>query len=295
VVVLLLSAAVHRQHNRDHYSTGPADAALPALAKAHGYVLRTLDVAPHVRLLGILRMPSSDQAPFVLFFPGNSVRQLAASLPALEAMRAGRDAGFMAFATRGFDGSTGIPSPSALESDARAQFAYVRGMLHVQAQPLVVIGYSIGSGIALRLAAELSRAQAPPAAVVLLSPYWTLALGPASPFELLLPSEHYRVADIAADLKSPVLVVAGDQDEALPVAAHARPLVRALPAGTQYWELPGRNHVDYLQDLALLARIGNFVLTVVPRPDNLVRTYSVRRAVSSSCEAIGEKMWRIRR
>jgi pimeloyl-ACP methyl ester carboxylesterase len=266
LAVLLLSMAIHRQHKRDHYATGPADVALPALTKAHGYALRSLDVAPNVRLQGILRVPRSDQARFVLFFPGNSEQQLAASLPALEAVRAGRDVGFVAFASRGFDGSTGIPSPAALESDARAQLAYVRGTLHVEAERLVVMGYSLGSGIALRLAAELSRAQQPPAAVVLLSPYWTIAFGPASPFELLLPSEHYRVADIVADVKSPVLVVAGERDEALPVATHAHPLVRALPSGRQYWELPGRNHVDYLQDSALLARIGNFALTVMPRP-----------------------------
>jgi pimeloyl-ACP methyl ester carboxylesterase len=266
LAVLLLSAAIHRQRNRDHYATGPADGALPALTKAHGYALRWLDVGSNVRLQGILRMPSSDQARFVLFFPGNAKQQLAASLPALEAMRAGRDLGIVAFASRGFDGSTGIPNPGALESDARAQLAYVRGTLHVPAERLVVMGYSLGTGIALRLAAELTRAQQPPAAVVLLSPYWTVALGPASPFEFLLPSDYYRVADIIKDVNLPVLVVAGERDQELPVAAHAHPLVRALPTGRLYWELPGRGHVDYLQDSALLARIGNFALTVMPGP-----------------------------
>jgi hypothetical protein len=62
-----------------------------------------------------------------------------------------------------------------------------------------------------------------------------------------------------------VLVVAGQRDEALPVALNARPLARALP-GSQYWELPGRDHVDYLHDSALLARIGNFALAVTPKP-----------------------------
>lgn len=262
LALLLLSAAAHRQHSRFHYATGPEDATLPAFVEAHGYTLRTLDVAPNVRLRGILRAPTSDQAHFALFFPGNSVQQLASSLPALEAIRAGRDLGIVAFAARGFDGSTGRPSPRAAESDARAELAYVRETLHVPAERLVVMGYSMGSGIALRLAAELSRVAQPPAAVVLLSPFWTLEFGPASRFEFLLPTEHYGVEDIAGDVKSPVLVVAGARDESLPVATHAHPLVHALPIGTQYWELPGHDHVDYLHDPVLLARIGNFALTV---------------------------------
>jgi uncharacterized protein len=276
LALVLLGAAVHRHHGRFHYATGPADAGLPALAESDGYTLRTLDVAPNVRLRGILRVPSSEQARFVLFFPGNSLQQLASSLPALEGMRAGRDLGVVAFASRGFDGSTGRPSPGSAASDARAELAYVRGTLHVPAERLVVMGYSMGSGVALRLAAELSRVHQPPAAVVLLSPFWTLAFGPASPFEFLLPTDNYGVAEIAADVHSPVLVVAGALDVSLPVETHAHPLMQALPIGSQYWELPGRDHVDYLHDSALLPRIGNFAFTASSSSGSRLTTSSAR-------------------
>jgi uncharacterized protein len=257
---VLLTAAKQRQRDRYQYYTGGPNAALPALIEEHGYELRELEVAPDVRLRGILRLPSSDGARFVLFFPGNSEPQLSASLPTLEALRAGRDLGIAMFTYRGFDGSGGRPSPQAAEHDARAELAYIRDRLHIAPERTVLVGYSMGSGIALRLAAELSRTQQPPAAVILLSPYWTLELGPASPFELLLPSEFYRIADIAAEYRGPVLVVAGAQDEALPAEQHARKVLAALRPGAEYWELPGRGHVDYLEDRALLARIGSFAL-----------------------------------
>ncbi|HKU38581.1 MAG TPA: alpha/beta fold hydrolase [Polyangiales bacterium] len=259
-VALLLTAALRRQRDRFHYYTGGQDSALPRLLEAHGYQLRELQVAPNVRLRGVLRLPSSPRARFMLFFPGNSEPQLTAAIPALEGLRAGRDLGIAAFAYRGFEGSSGRPSVAASEHDAQAQLAYLREQLHVTPERLVVVGYSMGSGIALRLAAERSRAGQPPAAVVLLSPFWTLELGPASPFELLLPSELYRMQDIATEYRGPLLVVAGDADHALPVAEHAHRLLQALPKTTLYWELPGRGHVDYLHDNALLARVGSFVL-----------------------------------
>ena len=261
LVALLLEAGTRRQRDRFHYYTAESNAELPALLEEYGYELRELPVAPDVHLRGIVRLPSSNGARFLLFFPGNSTPQLNASLPALEAMRAGRDLGIAAFSYRGFDGSTGRPSPQAAANDASAQLAYLRDRLHVPTERVVLVGYSMGSGIALRLAAELSRAQQPPAAVILLSPYWTLDLGPASPFEFLLPSEQYLTEDIAGDFRGRILVVAGKDDTALPVETHARKLVAALHPGTEYWELRDRGHADYLQDEALLARIGNFALS----------------------------------
>ena len=265
---LLLMAAAQRSRDRFHYYTGGESAELAGLLEAHGYELRELQVAPDARLRGIVRLPSSDGARFVLFFPGNAEPQLDVTLPTLEALRAGRDLGIAAFTYRGFDGATGTPSPQAAEDDARAQLRYLHEQLLVPVERVVIVGYSMGSGIALRLPAALSREQQPPAALILLSPYWTLELGPASRFELFLPSEYYRVADVAGEYKGPVLVVAGARDEALPVDQHARKLIRALHPSSQYWELRDRGHVDYLRDTSLLARIGSFALDSTALRDN---------------------------
>jgi pimeloyl-ACP methyl ester carboxylesterase len=256
-----LGFSARRAGQRDHYDLAAVqDPALPALLLERGYVANELTVAPGIELRGMVRAPETADARFVLCFPGNTEPQLSSSLPMLEHIRAGRGFGIGAWAYRGYDGSGGVPSPAATEHDARAQLHYVRERLGVTPDRIVLLGYSLGSGIALRLAAELSRAGQPPAAVVLLSPFWSLEIGPAHPLEFFLPSEYYRVGDVVADVRSNVLVVAGREDDALPVAPHARTLVRALGERAEYWELPRRGHVDYLEDSSLLARIGNFAL-----------------------------------
>lgn len=247
-----------RNLGRFHYDLGPADLKLPALAREHGYSVHELAVAPGARLRGIARPARSPNDPFVLFFPGNAAQQLAVSLPILESLRANGPAGLATFAYRGIDGSTGRPSVETAAADAAAQLDYLRKTLSVSPSRLVVAGYSMGSGIALRLATELAAASQPPAALILLSPYWTLDLTRARTLGALLPTETYVVEDAIARVDFPLLVVAGALDEALPVEHHAHVLVRALGSRTQYWELPGANHHDYLGDTALLQRIAAF-------------------------------------
>jgi pimeloyl-ACP methyl ester carboxylesterase len=255
---LVASFIEKRNLGRFHYDLSPADPKLPSLAREHGYTVHELDVAPETRLRGIVRPSGSAKDPFVLFFPGNVAQQLAVSLPILEALRADGPAGLAMFAYRGIDGSTGRPSVETAPTDAGAQANYLRKNLGVSSSRLVLVGYSMGSGIALRLAAELAAAAQPPAAVILLSPYWTLDLTRASTLGALLSSETYVVEDVIARVTFPLLVVAGARDDALPLEHHAHVLVRALGSRAQYWELPGANHHDYLSDPALLQRIAAF-------------------------------------
>lgn len=256
-LVAALEALARRDRSRDHYDLAAEDSELPALLAAHGYTPDALDVGGGVQLRGMLRAPASDHSRVVLFFPGNTEPQLRSSLPALEAIRAGRDFGMAAWAYRGFDGSNGTPSAERADADAQRALAAVHDRLGAESERTVVMGYSLGSGIALRLAAAMSRAGHPPAAVVLLSPFWKHPVGPAKPLGYFLPSDVYRVEDVVRDIKVPVLIVAGAKDQELPVEQHARRLAAALPTST-YWELRGHGHVDFLGDPSLLARIGGF-------------------------------------
>ena len=255
----LVAAFIEKQNlGRFHYDLSPADPKLPSLAREHGYIVHELDVAPGARLRGIIRSSRSAKDPFVLFFPGNAAEQLAVSLPILEGLRADGPAGLAMFANRGFDGSTGRPSVEAAPADALAQVDYLGRKLSVSPSRLVLVGYSMGSGTALRLATELAVDSRPPAAVILLSPYWTLGLTRAGALGPLRSTETYVVEDVIARVTFPLLVVAGALDDALPLELHAHVLMRALGSRAQYWELPGANHHDYLGDTALLQRIAAF-------------------------------------
>src|SRR5438105_4059106 len=54
-----------------------SEQAYATLAARPGWSARSLEVAPGVRLRGLIRKPASAGGPWVLFFPGNSDSQLA--------------------------------------------------------------------------------------------------------------------------------------------------------------------------------------------------------------------------
>ena len=258
-VGILLWLAARRHHERFHYYVSGPD---PQLAKAlagSGYERVALSPEPSVRIQLLLRRPPSERDPLLVLFPGNAEQQLATGIPLLEGLRAGHAAGAAIVSYRGFDGSTGTPSPRAAAHDARVLLEYLERELGVSGKRLIMIGYSMGSGIALRAAAEQAQRGHEPASLVLLSPFWMLEIEPAGLLGSLMPSERYTVEEVIPYLRSRTIVIGAAEDSALPVAQHARPLSAAIGARAQYLELPHVGHVDYLGDKAALARIAELI------------------------------------
>jgi pimeloyl-ACP methyl ester carboxylesterase len=255
--LLWLGARWHR--DRFHYYTSGADPQLADKLVGSGYELRELTSAASVRIQLLLRRPPSEDDPLLLLFPGNAERQLSTGIPLLEGLRDGHAAGAVVVSYRGFDGSTGTPNPRALAHDARAVLEYLERELGISGKRLILVGYSMGSGIALHAAAEMAQRGHAPAALVLMSPFWTLEIEPAGLFGPFLPSDRYTAEEVVPYLRSRTLVVGGAEDGALPVAQHARPLAAALGARGQYVELPHAGHADYLDDRAALARIAALI------------------------------------
>ncbi|MET0386932.1 MAG: hypothetical protein ABW321_13280 [Polyangiales bacterium] len=250
---------VRRHRERFTYYLSPHDPQLSATLAGTGYVEDTLETTGGVQLRGMLRQPAAATDPWLVLFPGNAQRQLAPGLPIVEGIRAGRPAGVAVYAYRGFEGSTGRPSPEASAQDARAIIEHLKARFGMRTADLRVVGYSMGSGIALRLTADLTEAGTPPKALALLSPYTALELAPARPLHPLWPTETYQVADSIPKVRQPVLIVGAAKDGALPVTEHARPLAAAFGARAQYRELSEANHHDYLEDKAVLQNIGDFL------------------------------------
>jgi uncharacterized protein len=233
----------------------------PPKGGAAGYVLTPLASAPGVLLQGaVLRAPQTP-ASFILFFPGSSPNQLEGSIPLLERLRSGMQLGAAVWSYRSAGASTGSPSSEAAIVDARAQVAYLQTHYGVTPERLLLVGYSFGSGSALRLAAELSRANTPPAALLMMSPFRELRLQGPEWYGPLVRDDLYSNEGLAAAVRCPVLIVAGDHDEALPINLHARPLARSFGARASYLELPGKGHVDYLTDAASLRPLNAFLKT----------------------------------
>ncbi len=179
-----------------------------------------------------------DSASAVLYFGGNaedvsySVPELAERFP---------EAAIYALHYRSYGGSEGQPSEAALIGDGLAVFDRIAA-----AHPRVtVIGRSLGSGIAVPVAA-----QRPVERLVLVTPFDSLvnvaaAHFPAFPVRWLL-RDRYASDRHAAGVRAPVTLIIAGNDRIVP-AARGLQLAEAFGANTPdvvVIERAGHNDVD---------------------------------------------------
>jgi fermentation-respiration switch protein FrsA (DUF1100 family) len=151
------------------------------------------------------------------------------------------------FDYRGYGGNPGTPTESGLKEDARAARAFIIGRPDVDPERVVYFGESLGTGVAVTLAAEH-----PPAALVLRSPFMSMVdVGrmhyPIVPVRWLL-RDRYDSGERIARIRSPLLVIAGDRDGVIPLE-QSRRLYDAAPSPKKLLIVPGADH----NDAALLA------------------------------------------
>jgi pimeloyl-ACP methyl ester carboxylesterase len=123
---------------------------------------------------------------------------------------------------RGYGASTGTPSESAILRDAEILFDEVSG----QHRNVIVVGRSLGSGVAVHLATARDVAR-----LVLITPYDSIANVAADKFPIfpvsLLLRDRFDSVRLAALIDIPTLVVAAQEDEIIPVK-HARALSNTI-------------------------------------------------------------------
>jgi hypothetical protein len=156
--------------------------------------------------------PAPDR-PVILFFHGNAgaMPDRADRLAFYQAQ--GYGAAFLSY--RGYGGSTGRPSETGLLIDAKTAYDHLRG-LGLPADRIVLVGESLGTGVAVQTAARN-----PVGAVVLEAPF-TAAVDiarqvyPWLPVGLLM-KDQYRSRDHIADIRAPLLILHGEADTVIPV------------------------------------------------------------------------------
>lgn len=126
---------------------------------------------------------------------------------------------------RGFGGSSGSPSEAAIAEDALALFDQVYAS-HPQ---ISLIGRSLGSGVAVRLAS-----QRPVQQLILVTPYNSLEeiaaqQYPWVPVKWLL-KDRFESGKYAAHIRVPTLLLAASDDEVIPRASTQR-LLENFPQG----------------------------------------------------------------
>jgi len=124
--------------------------------------------------------------------------------------------GLLALSYRGYGGSTGAPTEAGLLSDANAAYeaALAKGYLPGN---IIVIGESLGTGVAVALAARRAigglALEAPFSSAVDVARvlYWMF------PVDLLM-RDQFRSDLRIADVKAPLLIMHGDSDGVVPIA-----------------------------------------------------------------------------
>ena len=174
--------------------------------------------------------------PLILFFHGNGDSIAGGAQAVLPLVAAGYGAVIPEY--RGYDGLPGKPSEQGLYGDARA----ARRWLTAQGVPpadTIVMGYSLGTGVAAQMALEER-----PRALVLVAPFASIAAAARMHFPWLpaglLVTQRFATSDKIGRIDCPLLLVHGDADATIPVA-NSR-LLAAVRPDARLVVLPGVGH-----------------------------------------------------
>lgn len=190
-------------------------------------------------------------AKALIYFGGNA-EDVSRNLP--EFAEAFSDYALFFLHYRGFGGSEGSPSEDAIAEDALALFDQVYSS-HPQ---IALIGRSLGSGVAVRLASQRPAAQ-----LILVTPYNSLeeiAAGyyPWLPVQWLL-KDRYQSGKYAAHIRVPTLLLSASDDEVIPRASSER-LLRSFPKGVARLKVVADSRHNSISERAeYLQWIGEFL------------------------------------
>jgi fermentation-respiration switch protein FrsA (DUF1100 family) len=203
-VALMYVAQRSLMYFPERLRTGPAHAGLPSASEV------MLEAADGEKLVA-WHMPPREGRPVVLYFHGNA-GALRYRVDRFQAFAA-EGLGLVALSYRGYGGSTGSPTEKGLIADAEAAYAFA--VERYAAERIVVWGESLGSGVAVALAATHTVGR-----VVLEAPF-TSAADVAARAYWFLPVRWLMKDPFRSDLRigkvtAPLLIMHGERDGVVP-------------------------------------------------------------------------------
>jgi hypothetical protein len=170
----------------------------------------------------------------VLYFGGNG-EDVSSSIGPLMAAYPEREIVMLHY--RGYGGSAGRPTEADIAADAAGLFDKV----HAGHPDVIVIGRSLGTGVATRLASTR-----PVSRLVLVTPYDSLLCIAQRQFRFFpvryLLIDKYESWRYVPAVKAPVLILAAEKDEVIP-GNSTDALRDRFPAGqVTYVKVPGASH-----------------------------------------------------
>jgi len=192
---------------RETMRTSPEAARFP---EAEEHILTTTDGEKVI----VWHVPAKPGHPVVVYFPGNG-DVLAGVVERFRDITVD-GSGLIALSYRGYGGSSGKPSEQGLLNDAAAVYAFAAA--RYQPAQIVVWGFSLGTGVAVALAAEH-----PVGKLILEAPYTSMADVASSRLQYrLVPvrwllRDQFRSDERIAAVTAPLLIMHGGRDSTVPI------------------------------------------------------------------------------
>lgn len=214
----------------------------------------TVDAGDGTRLHGWLR-PALGTTPtaLLLYFGGNAeeVSGMQGELARYP------DVAVATFNYRGYGLSEGDPSEANLLADALDLYDVLVAHPGVDKTAVFVMGRSLGSGVAVHLAAHRSVR-----GVVLISPYDSLAAVGARAYPWLpvrwLMRHPFDSLARAARIDAPLLALVAERDAVVP-PSHSVKLASAWRGPHDLVRLPGADHIDLLSHPGFWPAVNRFL------------------------------------
>ncbi len=225
--------------------TTPQQAGFP---QAEEHVLDTSDGEKVI----VWHVPAKPGHPVVLYFHGNG-DFLAGFFGRFNDLIAD-GTGVVALSYRGYAGSSGQPSEAGLLNDAAAAYAFT--VARYSAERIVAWGFSLGTGVAVALAAEQ-----PVGRLILEAPYTSTADVAASLFWFLpvrlVMRDQFHSDERIARVKVPLLIMHGGRDPAIPIRFGER-LFALANEPKQFVRFPDGGH-ENLQNFGAIETARHFI------------------------------------
>ena len=224
-----------------------------------GLQVITLRSETDLVLAHLYHPPCAPDGPVVALFHGNAGH----AGHRVSKFRDLLDAGFgVLFAEyRGYGGNPGRPDESGLTADARSVMAYLQSR-GVEPERIVLYGESLGTGLAVKMAAEH-----PVAGVVLEAPYTSIAEVAQARFWYLpvawLIADKWELAARIGEVTAPLLVLHGEADRVIPVRFGKRVFALAETPKAALFH-PQAGHNDLFDYPEVVQRVIAFVREQVP-------------------------------
>jgi len=225
--------------------TSPQAAGFP---EAEEHVLTTTDSEKVI----VWHVPAKPGHPVVLYFHGNG-DFLAGFFGRFRDLIAD-GTGIVALSYRGYAGSSGQPSEQGLLRDGVAAYAFTAA--RYSADRIIVWGFSLGTGVAVALAAEQ-----PVARLILEAPYTSILDVAASGFPFVpvrwFLRDRFHSDQRITRVTAPLLVMHGTDDATIPIALGER-LFALAHEPKQFVKFPGGGHAD-LDNFGALGTARQFI------------------------------------